>query len=105
MNDERMKVLADYLSTDTDRTEKLFEMGAEAAQKEINADGFDFTVDEIKTFAQEVVNVGQTANRELDAEDLDNVNGGVAFSALCGAFLWCYGTKKACDLALKWLNR
>lgn len=105
MDEARMQALAEYLSKDSDRTEKLFEMGAEAAQKEINADGFDYTVDELRTFAQEVLNVGQNASGEMNAEELDKVSGGVAFATLCGAFLVCYTTKKGCDLALKWLNR
>lgn len=77
LTDEKVQKLTDFLSSDPERMEKLFEMDVEKAQAQINAEGYDFTVDELKEFAQAVVNVAKKNNGELDAESLDNVSGGV----------------------------
>lgn len=81
LTDERVQKLTDYLSSDPERMEKLFETDVETAQKKINADGYDFTVEELKEFAEAVVTVNEKTkneqNGELDAEALDDVSGGV----------------------------
>ncbi len=85
MNNERLQSLADYMSADENRAEALFSMSAEEAVKAINADGNDFTVDELKDLAKGLESVSEGSG-ELSEEALDNVSGG--FVATCTA-IYC----------------
>ena len=72
---ERVEKLGNYLKADPVRAKALLEMDAETALEKINADGNDFTVDELKAFDELMVNAG-TPNGELDERALETVAGG-----------------------------
>lgn len=76
LTDERAEMLADYLGEDADRAEKLFSMTAEEAVAAINADGYDFTAEELKAFVQKVQKTKMQAGGELSDEELDSISGG-----------------------------
>lgn len=99
MDEKRMQALADYLSKDSDRTERLFEMGVETAMKEINSDGFDFTVQELQTFAEAVIRVGKKSETELNAEELDDVSGGMLVTFPGALTFW------VAKNVVKWLRK
>lgn len=82
MTEERVQNLTNYLSVDPDRMMKLFELTAEDAVAQINSDGYDFTADELKEFAEAVITVSQ--QDELDVDALDNVSGGFAITLTVG---------------------
>jgi hypothetical protein len=101
MTDERVQKLTNYLSNDPDRMLKLFDMEPEKAVAQINADGYDFTVDELKEFAEAMVMVSEKTEGELDVDVLENVSGGVltvgtvscvcAIVRVCGPYAWKAG--------------
>ncbi len=72
LTEERAKVLVDCFNENGD---ELVEMSPEDALEKINADGHDFTLDELSEFAQAVGNL-DSDDEELDAEKLDDVTGG-----------------------------
>lgn len=83
MATERIEKLANYLAADTEKAKMLVEMDPAEAIEKINADGFDFTVDELKEFAEQMQAVAsaQSEQGELSADALDNVAGGVVISS------------------------
>lgn len=87
MNKERMQALADYMSKDEERATTLLGMSIDEALTKINADGNDFTVNELREFANgmETVSVSNGSG-ELDADALNEVSGG--FVATCTA-IYC----------------
>ena len=101
MNDERVQKLTDYLISDKERMLKLFELDAEEAVAQINAEGYDFTVEELKAFAEAIESMSKKNEGELDVDDLENVAGGVltcatvtcvcAIVKLCGPYAWKAG--------------
>lgn len=105
MTEERVQKLTDVLSSNPDQLEKLFDMDVNEAVNKINAEGYDFTVDELKEFAEAMVTVSEktknNANGELDDETLDNVTGGFltvrtvtcvcSIVKLCGPYAWKAG--------------
>lgn len=101
MNEERVQVLAEYLSEDADRAQRLLGMDVNEAQQAINADGYDFSVEELQQFAEKLVAVG-VANKEgeLNAEDLDSVSGGILASTCVAIGLFAIGLNRVC-----WLGR
>ncbi|MDE6035155.1 MAG: hypothetical protein K2G36_04515 [Ruminococcus sp.] len=77
MTIERMQELADFLSNDPDRMTELFEMDAEMACEEINAEGYDFTAEELREFGQAMSTAVVRSNSgELSEDDLEQVSGG-----------------------------
>lgn len=76
MTDNRAEALSKYLTADADRAAKLLSEEPEAALTAINADGYDFTLDELKEFGAAVREVA--SSDELNEENLENVAGGVA---------------------------
>ena len=83
LTNERAEMLVNYLTSDMERANKLVEMSVEDATSAINADGYDFTNDELKDFGELVQNVASVANEdgEIDAESLENVSGGFVVEA------------------------
>lgn len=86
---ERAEQLVKYLNEDQERATELMNMPADEAVVKINADGYDFTVEEIVAFGQELQSVMKAANEdgELDADALDNVSGGLVISGTVAAAL------------------
>lgn len=84
---ERANLLSEYLNQDIERTKELFNMMPEDATAKINADGYDFTVDEIKEYGENLKSVAaKTDGGELDASELDNVAGGLATAAIVAIY-------------------
>lgn len=83
MTEERMQKLADFLSSNQERMGKILDMSVEDAQKAINSEGYDFTVDELKEFS-ETMSIMATKNvgSELSEDALDDVSGGVVGFAI-----------------------
>lgn len=95
---ERAELLAKYLMDDKQRLEQLMAMPAEAAAAKINADGYDFSTDELVAFAEELEKQPAQKNGELSEDDLDNVTGGGVGAFLLGSIAW-YLIEKALDNA------
>ncbi len=79
---DRAKKLSDYLLKDTEKAQKLLDLPVDDAQKIINAEGNDFTIDELKDFGKVMEQVSKTKseNDELNEEDLTEVAGGIVIS-------------------------
>lgn len=89
LTNERAEMLAKYL---TDKKEAGFDLlGLEASEavEKINADGFDFTADELHEFA-EMMDKATPAGDELDENSLEGVSGGVALAAAVVTFAYAY---------------
>lgn len=101
---ERAEKLAAYLKADESR-KALLDLSAEDATAKINADGNDFTVDELKEFCEGVKQaIAQADGSELDAASLEDVSGGsITFAAACAGFgLAMGGYKLGKDIAQRW---
>ena len=77
---ERVEKLGNYLKADPVRAKALLEMDAEAALEKINADGNDFTVEELKAFDELMVNAAAD-NGELGENELETVAGGISVAS------------------------
>ena len=75
LTQERATKLRDFLNADAARAEKLAVLEPAEAAKEINAEGYDFTAEEIIEFGEAVV---KASSGELDTDALDDVAGGSA---------------------------
>lgn len=98
MTNERTELLAAYLMENETRAISLMEMEATEAVKLINADGYDFTAEELVEFGKKLVEFPVGKDGELDAEALENVSGGVSATQ---AFRAGYIAAKA---YLKWVR-
>ena len=76
MTIERAEKLAAYLKADPAKTKEFLELPVEEALAKINADGNDFTVEELKEFDEAMVNAEENKDGELDASALEGVSGG-----------------------------
>ncbi len=82
MTQERIEKLTSYLTSDVENAKVLVDLDVEEALKKINADGNDFTLDELKEYAEQMKAVAASQSEgELSADALDNVAGGVVISA------------------------
>lgn len=72
----RLEQLAQVLAADEAAAERLFAMSAEAAAAKLGEQGYDFTADELRLFAEKLTVLTDTAEAELDEEALDEVSGG-----------------------------
>lgn len=74
---ERKTLLSNYFSEDVERTSVITQMNPEDACAAINADGYDFTPNELREFASDLVRVCcGGGDDELTEEQLGNVSGG-----------------------------
>ena len=77
LTNERAELLGKHLSENKERTVALLELSPEEAAAKINAEGCDFSVEEIREFGEQLQKA--TAHfDELDASSLDQVAGGIA---------------------------
>lgn len=89
---ERAQVLEEYLVADVERGKELLEMPVENALVKINADGYDFTIEELQEFDQALVEASQKKNEELNEDELGEVFGGcLALPIAVGMLLWVAG--------------
>lgn len=86
---ERAEILAKYLLSNEERAKQLVNTPVDEAVKEINADGFDFTVDELKEFGESMKTIAEKAENkdELSMESLEDVSGGLVVSGAVAAAL------------------
>ncbi len=89
LTSERAEKLANYFVADANKAKELMDLPADEALKVINADGFDFTVEELRDFSEELKRIAEMANSdgELSVDTLDNVAGGVVVSGAVAAAL------------------
>lgn len=83
LTNERAELIAKYLTADADRANKLLDLPVEEAVAQMNADGNDFTAEEVKEFGVQLQAAAAQqggVDGELDADALDNVAGGVVIS-------------------------
>lgn len=74
----RLEQIAQILAADEDYARELLSVSAEAAAAKLGEQGYDFTADELKAFAEKLAALSDTAERELDENALDDVTGGSA---------------------------
>ncbi len=72
----RAQKLSDFLFSDEEKASHYLSLSPEDAVKEINAQGNDFTVEELIEYGN-IIKKSTSQQDELDADDLDNVAGGI----------------------------
>lgn len=97
LTNERAELLSKYLAEDKDRTLALLGLSPEEAAAKINADGQDFTVDEIREFGEQMQKVA-VHSEELDASSLDQVSGGIV-TEIAGVCVACFALGATLGLA------
>lgn len=77
LSPERAEKLVAYLDADPLRAKEWLDLPVEDAVARINADGYDFTKEELMEFDETLVAAFEfTADGELHVEELDNISGG-----------------------------
>lgn len=94
LTNERAEKLANYLTADVNKAKELVDLPVEDAVKAINADGYDFTVEELKEFGAELQKIAENmdSNGELSADALEDVAGGLVVTGAVAAALITAGT-------------
>lgn len=87
LTQERADLLTKYLEEDQDRAKNVLSLEVEAAAKEINRSGYDFSVDELTEYGNALKLA--TAQGELNEDDLENVSGGVVVTVSVGIMAAC----------------
>lgn len=77
---ERANLLSNFLVEDKERAYRLLDLEPEAALKEINSNGFDFTIDEVEEFGKQLASLVNEGD-ELSEEALASVSGGLVVTA------------------------
>lgn len=91
------------LISDEEKAKEILSESIEETRENLKKHGLDFTVEELKEMSQ---GAAVSANDdELSADALDDVAGGIAFSALCGVALGAYAISAYAGVVKKWLNR
>lgn len=91
---ERAEAISTYLTDDKERAEILLGLSPEEATARINSAGYDFTVEEIEAFGEQLRAVCAQEG-ELDIDEMEQVSGGIALSTLVGA---AFAVKVAYDV-------
>lgn len=85
LTQERADIISQFLADDQERARMLLDLEPEEALEKINAAGHDFTVEELIEYCNALKLA--IADGELNADDLDNVSGGVVVSV--GVMIAC----------------
>lgn len=85
LTQERADIISQFLADDQERARMLLDLEPEEALEKINAAGHDFTVEELIEYCDALKLA--IADGELNADDLDNVSGGVVVSV--GVMIAC----------------
>lgn len=109
MTEERANAIFSAIEAYED-AESLFKMTPEEAVAALNADGNDFSVEEIIEVGKALQTVASCAgeNGEINLEELENVSGGSGYASLVGNAIACLGTWAgvavlvACGVAIGW---
>lgn len=78
---ERADLISSYLVMDPERAKILLVMKPDEACEKINADGNDFTIEEITEYGKNLQAAYEKQQSELDESSLDEVTGGVLCTA------------------------
>lgn len=90
------------LMEDENKAKEIISDSIEQTQQNLKNNGLDFTLEELKEMAAKVVI--QDSNDELDEDALNDVNGGILMSTLCGVALGCYAISSYAGVVKKWMN-
>lgn len=101
LTNERAELIGNYLTADKERAAALLALSPEEAVAKINAEGHDFTADEIEEFGKNLKAAAQAD--ELDENALEDVSGGLA-TAAATVYLACVtiGVGLGTAAASKW---
>lgn len=77
LTNERAEQIAKYLTADKERAQVLLALSPEEALGRINADGYDFTIEEITEFGKQLKVAATMQEGELDETALNGVSGGI----------------------------
>lgn len=106
MTEERIEKLTNYLREDQEKELVLLQMQPEEACIKIQADGYDYTVDEIIEYGNLVRTVAAQMDDEISEADLEMVSGGgITLGALVGAAFAvkvCYDVGRIIGKNLPW---
>lgn len=91
------------LISDEEKAKEILSESIEETCENLKKHGLEFTVEELQEMSQGVA-VSSNSD-ELSADALDDVAGGVAFSALCGVALGAYAISAYAGVVKKWLKR
>ena len=85
---ERKNAITAYLIEDEERAKELFNMMPEEAVAKMNADGYDFNLDEVREYGEQLKAAAQSEG-ELNEAELDNVSGGLGTLAVVAIYGAC----------------
>lgn len=94
---ERAQVLASYLDADIARARQLVTLTPTSAMNQINADGYDFTTEELEEFGKQLQSAAVRTG-ELDETELGEVAGGLVIEGVAISCI-ALGYKIGSDLA------
>ena len=83
MLNERVQAIADVLNSNEDYAKEILTLSPAEAAKALATKGYDFTVEELIEFVEEVKKTMST-NGELGEDDLENVTGGCKVCLVIG---------------------
>lgn len=97
LTENKAKTISEYLLADKERGAHLLELSPENATAEMNTAGCDITAEDLIEFGDAMAQVAD--KEELDANDLENVSGGMGiiatYAIACGiAFAAGYAVKR-----------
>lgn len=73
---ERAEILTAYFTTDKERARKIFALPLKKAREIINADGFNFTEEELKTYVDYILSLFSEGSDELAESEMKDISGG-----------------------------
>ena len=103
MTVERAEILTKYLTSDPDNAKDLLALEPQEALERINAEGYDFTIDELNEYCKAFK--AAVAEGELNEGQLESVAGGVVLTGLMVVgLLGCFAGGAAIGIAAgaKW---
>lgn len=103
MTKERAEILTNLLTADADKAKKLLALDPNDALKEINSNGFDFTIEELNDYCDAFKEA--VTKDELNADELENISGGIVLTAgMVWGLVGCFGGGAAIGIAAgaKW---
>lgn len=103
MTKERAEILTQYLTSDPDRAKDLLALKAQEALQRINAEGYDFTIDELNEYCKAFK--AAVTEGELNESELETVAGGLVLTTgMVIGLVGCFAGGTAIGIAFgaKW---
>ena len=103
MTKERAEILTQYLTSDPDRAKDLLALEAQEALQKINAEGYDFTIDELNEYCKAFK--AAVTEGELNESELETVAGGLVLTTgMVIGLVGCFAGGTAIGIAFgaKW---